>query len=123
METWLDTHLANRNIGNIIADVITAFVGSWWFVGIHAFWFAAWIVYRAEPFPYGLLTLIVSLEAIFLSTFVMMNQNRQTDRDRANAEADFKTNREAKTEIENLQLDKLIEMVDKLTSSKEEVVN
>lgn len=63
------------------ADIITAFVGSWLFVGIHAIWFIAWIAFHPEPFPFGLLTLLVSLEAIFLSTFVMMSQNRQAEKD------------------------------------------
>lgn len=86
-----------------VADVITTFVGSWLFVLIHVVWFGVWIVLPVEKYPYGLLTLIVSLEAIFLSTFVMMSQNRASDRDRAQAEADYKTNREAKHEIEGLQ--------------------
>ena len=68
-------------LGTKAADVITAFVGSWLFVVIHAFWFIAWIALHPEPFPFGLLTLLVSLEAIFLSTFVMMSQNRQAEKD------------------------------------------
>ncbi len=68
-------------LGAKASDLITTFVGSWLFVGIHAVWFIAWIVFRIEPFPYGLLTLLVSLEAIFLSTFVMMSQNRASERD------------------------------------------
>jgi uncharacterized membrane protein len=68
-------------LGEKAADAITAFVGSWRFVGIHAVWFILWIVARFEPFPFGLLTLLVSLEAIFLSTFVMMSQNRQATKD------------------------------------------
>ena len=46
------------------------------FVYIHLLWFAVWIVFRVEDYPFGLLTMIVSLEAIFLSTFVMISQNR-----------------------------------------------
>jgi uncharacterized membrane protein len=46
------------------------------FVYVHVLWFGAWIAFRVEPFPYGLLTMIVSLEAIFLATFVMISQNR-----------------------------------------------
>ena len=46
------------------------------FVYIHVLWFAAWIIFKVEHYPYGLLTMIVSLEAIFLSTFVMISQNR-----------------------------------------------
>ena len=65
-----------RSAQNRIADMITAFAGSMTFVYIHLLWFAAWIIFRVEAYPYGLLTMIVSLEAIFLSTFVMISQNR-----------------------------------------------
>ena len=61
---------------NRIADTITDFAGSMLFVYVHVVWFALWIVFRVEKFPFGLLTMIVSLEAIFLSTFVMISQNR-----------------------------------------------
>jgi uncharacterized membrane protein len=61
---------------NRIADAVTDFAGSMVFVYVHVVWFAAWIVFRVEKYPFGLLTMIVSLEAIFLSTFVMISQNR-----------------------------------------------
>jgi uncharacterized membrane protein len=64
------------NIQNRIADAITRFAGSMAFVYIHIVWFAVWIIFRIENYPFGLLTMIVSLEAIFLSTFVMISQNR-----------------------------------------------
>jgi uncharacterized membrane protein len=59
-----------------IADRITAFAGSMLFVYVHMFWFGVWIILKIEKYPFGLLTMIVSLEAIFLSTFVMISQNR-----------------------------------------------
>ena len=68
-----------------VADAITRFAGSMSFVYLHVGWFAVWIVLNAglvgsavvfDDFPFGLLTMIVSLEAIFLSTFVMISQNR-----------------------------------------------
>ena len=59
-----------------IADGITRFAGSMTFVYIHAFPFASWIGFGVESYPYGLLTMIVSLEANSLSTFVMISQNR-----------------------------------------------
>jgi uncharacterized membrane protein len=65
-----------ESVQNRIADRITAFSGSMWFVYIHIIWFASWIGFGVEGYPYGLLTMIVSLEAIFLSTFVMISQNR-----------------------------------------------
>jgi len=61
---------------NRVADRITIFAGSMAFVYIHIIWFGAWIGFGVEHYPYGLLTMIVSLEAIFLSTFVMISQNR-----------------------------------------------
>ena len=65
-----------RSLQNRIADAITRFAGSMVFVYVHVAWFALWIGFRVEKFPFGLLTMIVSLEAIFLSTFVMISQNR-----------------------------------------------
>jgi uncharacterized membrane protein len=65
-----------KSLQNRIADAITAFAGSMVFVYVHVVWFAVWIGFRVEKYPFGLLTMIVSLEAIFLSTFVMISQNR-----------------------------------------------
>jgi uncharacterized membrane protein len=61
---------------NRFADRVTAFSGSMNFVYIHVIWFGCWIGFGIEDYPYGLLTMIVSLEAIFLSTFVLISQNR-----------------------------------------------
>jgi uncharacterized membrane protein len=83
------------------ADQITSFAGSLKFVYIHSVWFGLWIllnlgVFSAslvfDKFPFGLLTMIVSLEAIFLSTFVMVSQNRQAARADIRSELDFETN-------------------------------
>lgn len=68
-----------RSVQNRIADAITRFAGSMWFAYLHIAWFSIWIAVGVERYPYGLLTMIVSLEAIFLSTFVMISQNRQDD--------------------------------------------
>lgn len=65
-----------ESVQNQVADAITTFAGSMMFVYIHLLWFAVWIIFRVEKYPFGLLTMIVSLEAIFLSTFVMISQNR-----------------------------------------------
>ena len=61
---------------NRAADHITGFAGSMTFVYLHILWFGCWIGFGVEKYPFGLLTMIVSLEAIFLSTFVMISQNR-----------------------------------------------
>jgi uncharacterized membrane protein len=65
-----------RSFENRVSDRITAFAGSMPFVYIHLAWFGCWIGFGVEKYPYGLLTMIVSLEAIFLSTFVLISQNR-----------------------------------------------
>src|SRR5205807_7009692 len=71
-----------------IADAITAFAGSMPFVYIHAVVFVLWMVF-VESDPWPKLTLVVSLEAIFLSTFVMLGQNRQSAFQQAKADHDF----------------------------------
>jgi uncharacterized membrane protein len=83
------------------ADGITKFAGSMSFVYLHIGWFVAWILLNVgllgsalvfDEFPFGLLTLVVSLEAIFLSTFVMISQNREASREDVRAQLDFETN-------------------------------
>jgi uncharacterized membrane protein len=69
-----------ENVQNRIADRITAFAGSMAFVYVHIVWFGLWIGLGVEHYPFGLLTMIVSLEAIFLSTFVMISQNRADEK-------------------------------------------
>jgi uncharacterized membrane protein len=80
-----------RDIQAKAADAITRFAGSMKFVYIHIVWFSLWILLGVEEYPFGGLTLIVSLEAIFLSTFVMISQNRQSDFAAAKADHDFNT--------------------------------
>jgi uncharacterized membrane protein len=94
-----------------LADAITAFAGSMWFVYIHAILFTLWMIW-AEGDPWPKLTLAVSLEAIFLSTFVMIGQNRQAAFQQARANHDFreqelelKTNTELTREIHALTLE------------------
>jgi uncharacterized membrane protein len=73
-----------QSVQNRLADAITFFSGRMVFVYIHIVWFGVWILLNTgragmhpfDPFPYGLLTMVVSLEAIFLSTFVLISQNR-----------------------------------------------
>ena len=91
-----------RSIQNRIADQITAFAGSMWFVYIHILWFGSWIGIGVEHYPYGLLTMIVSLEAIFLSTFVMISQNRADAKRQAIADQQWQTVREEDRQNEEL---------------------
>jgi uncharacterized membrane protein len=84
-------HGAGRR-GNLqlrIADAITSFSGSMRFVYIHVVWFAIWVGFRVEKYPFGLLTMIVSLEAIFLSTFVLISQNRADEKRQMLADAEW----------------------------------
>jgi hypothetical protein len=69
-----------QSLENRLADQITRFAESMRFVYLHTIWFASWIGLRVEHYPFGLLTMIVSLEAIFLSTFVMISQNRADEK-------------------------------------------
>jgi len=90
-----------RNAQDRLADTITGFAGSMNFVYIHAGWFAFWLFVNLgalgsaiifDGYPFGLLTMIVSLEAIFLATFVMITQNRQAARADIRSEIDFENN-------------------------------
>jgi Protein of unknown function (DUF1003) len=90
-------HLENR-----IADQITRFAGSMLFVYLHIIWFASWIILGVEDYPYGLLTMIVSLEAIFLSTFVMISQNRADEKRQVLADHQWQTVQEEEQQNEQL---------------------
>lgn len=86
-----------RSTSQRIADVVTSFSGTMIFVYIHIIWFSVWILLNSgllgmapfDPFPYGLLTMIVSLEAIFLSTFVLISQNRMGELSEQRADLDL----------------------------------
>jgi len=101
-----------------IADKITAFAGSMLFVYLHAVLFTVWMLF-IEHSPWPTLTLIVSLEAIFLSTFVMIGQNRQAAFQQAKADHDFteqelelKTNTQLTREIHTLTTELLRRQVE-----------
>ena len=87
---------------NRIADWITRFAGSMTFVYIHAIWFSLWIGFGVEDYPFGLLTMIVSLEAIFLSTFVMISQNRADEKRQVIADEAWRTVQEEEQQNEML---------------------
>lgn len=82
------------------SDLITDFSGTMFFVFIHVIWFVIWMAINLnltpikpfDPFPFGLLTMVVSLEAIFLSTFVLITQNRITERSEIRSELDYRVN-------------------------------
>jgi len=91
-----------KSLENRIADKITRFAGSMQFVYLHIIWFAAWIILGVEHYPYGLLTMIVSLEAIFLSTFVMISQNRADEKRQVLADHQWQTVQDEEQQNEQL---------------------
>jgi uncharacterized membrane protein len=111
-----------QNVQSRIADAITAFAGSMAFVYVHMVWFAIWVGIPLEKYPFGLLTMIVSLEAIFLSTFVMISQNRADARRQVFADQQYVMIQEEKKQNElMIEQNKRIEELDKsiLTLTKD----
>ncbi len=91
------------------ADWISAFSGSIPFLMLHIIIFAVWILFNSlpglpafDPFPFGLLTMVVSLEAIILSVFVLLSQNRQIAKDRIRSDVEYEVNLKAELEIAHL---------------------
>jgi uncharacterized membrane protein len=93
-----------------VADWIAWFSGSMPFLLLNAVWFGAWIAVNTlplgirpfDPFPFGLLTMIVSLEAIFLSCFVLISQNRQAEKDHVRSDVEYDVNIKAELEVAHL---------------------
>jgi uncharacterized membrane protein len=104
-----------ESVQNRIADRITTFAGSMAFVYLHVLWFGAWIGFGVEGYPYGLLTMIVSLEAIFLSTFVMISQNRADAKRQVVANLQWQTVQEE--DRQNQQLLELSNQILELTKA------
>jgi CRP/FNR family cyclic AMP-dependent transcriptional regulator len=119
--------LASRNVNEAmdeklttlqrIVDWVAASSGSVPFLAIHVAWFAAWIginqwLYPFDPFPFGLLTMVVSLEAIMLSVLVLLSQNRQAAKDRIRSDVEYDVNLKAELEVAQLhqKVDRLNEM-------------
>ncbi len=100
----------NLTIVQRVVDWISWFSGSMWFLAITAVWFAGWIAVNTlpmgvpvfDPYPFGLLTMIVSLEAIFLSCFVLISQNRQAEKDRVRSNIEYEVNIKAELEVAHL---------------------
>lgn len=109
---------AHQTKASLIADRITRFCGSMPFVWVHVVWFTVWIVGNTvlpwkpiDPYPFSFLTLVVSLEAIFLSTFIMISENRQERMDTRRSHLDLQINLLA--EQENTKMLKLLEAMAK----------
>jgi uncharacterized membrane protein len=107
-----------RTLADRISDVIASFVGSMPFVIMHVVWFAIWAVinigvlglsWKFDPYPFALLCMLVSLEGVLLSTFVLIKQNRMSQRADQRAHLDLQVNQLAEKEITKvLQMQRLI---------------
>jgi uncharacterized membrane protein len=125
-KTWHDTHKAASTFGQRLADSVANGMGSWRFIIIQTLIVAAWMilnviafVHHWDVYPYILLNLLFSTQAAYAAPIIMMAQNRQSERDRAQANSDYRTNVAAKKEIEELmeRLDTIeIEKLDKIIS-------
>jgi len=91
-----------ESVENRVADRITDWAGSMRFIYLHVLWFGSWIGFGVEKYPYGLLTMIVSLEAIFLSTFVLISQNRADAKRHVLADMEWQTVQEEDTQNQEL---------------------
>jgi uncharacterized membrane protein len=110
-KNWYQRHKDSLAFGQRLADSVATGMGSWRFIIIQTIIVAVWmllnvvaIVGHWDPYPYILLNLLFSTQAAYAAPIIMMAQNRQNERDRAQANEDFHTNVEAKKEIEELQL-------------------
>jgi len=134
-KNWHDEHRSTRNFGQRLADTVANGMGSWRFIIWQTVIVAIWMilnvlayVHHWDEYPFILLNLVFSTQAAYAAPIIMMAQNRQNERDRAQADSDFRTNKEAKLEIEELQkqlnaievekLDKIIMLLEKLNTNK-----
>lgn len=131
LKNWHQQHSENLSFGSLLADQVARNMGSWRFIIIQTIIVVIWMalnfvafISHWDPYPFILLNLLFSTQAAYAAPIIMMAQNRQNERDRMNAEADYKTNIQAKEEIEALtiklnsmevdKLDKIIRMLQEL---------
>jgi uncharacterized membrane protein len=130
-KTWHEKHRETLSIGGHIADSVAKGMGSWRFIIIQTILVVLWMglnlvgfIYHWDVYPFILLNLVFSTQAAYAAPIIMMSQNRQNERDRMHAEEDYKTNIDAKLEIEALsimlksieveKLDKIIELLQEM---------
>jgi uncharacterized membrane protein len=108
--TWHAKHKAQLTTGQRIADAVAATMGSWTFIIAQSIVLTVWIILNLvawaehwDPYPFILLNLALSFQAAYAAPFIMISQNRQAERDRQQAEEDYRTNVEAERRIEDLQ--------------------
>src|SRR5258706_6814706 len=130
-KTWHQHHFEMLSFGQKLADKVASEMGSWSFIIYQSILVLAWVAfnligsnYQWDPYPFILLSVLFSAQAAYAAPVIMMSQNRQSERDRVQATADYETNLSAKKEIENLQLHlSTIEMekLDKIIRLLEEI--
>ena len=134
-KNWHAKHVETLGFGGRIADAVAKGMGSWRFIIIQTVLVILWMAlnlvgyfYHWDVYPFILLNLLFSTQAAYAAPIIMMSQNRQNDRDRMHAEEDYKTNVDAKKEIEALsiilktmeveKLDKIITMLEEMKATK-----
>lgn len=124
IKNWHQQHIETLSFGSRIADKVATGMGSWRFIIIQTVFVGVWMglnvyayFYHWDPYPFILLNLLFSTQAAYAAPIIMMAQNRQSERDRLQAQADYQTNLDAKKEIEalTLKLNQLeVEKLDKI---------
>jgi uncharacterized membrane protein len=134
-KTWHEKHQQNSTRGQRIADAVANGMGSWTFIIWQSIFVVLWMslnvlgmIRHWDAYPFILLNLIFSTQAAYAAPIIMMAQNRQSERDRVQAQEDYQTNLDAKQEIEALQLhlnkieteklDKIMQMLEEMRGRK-----
>ena len=132
---WHEKHTKTLGFGSRLADSVAKGMGSWKFIIIQTVLVILWMslnlvgfFYHWDVYPFILLNLLFSTQAAYAAPIIMMSQNRQSERDRSQSQADYQTNIEAKQEIETLaimlsrleveKLDKIIAMLEEMDKKK-----
>ena len=130
-KNWHQKHHDSLSYGNHLADSVARGMGSWKFIIIQTIMVILWMglnligfIYHWDIYPFILLNLVFSTQAAYAAPIIMMSQNRQNERDRVQAQDDYKTNIDAKLEIEAFakklnsieidKLDKIIKMLEEM---------
>ena len=132
-KNWHEMHNDSLRFGQRLADGVANNMGSWGFIIIQTVMVILWMgfnifafVYHWDVYPFILLNLLFSTQAAYAAPIIMMAQNRQSERDRTQAQADYQTNLDSKIEIEalQLQLNKIeVEKLDKIMELLEFIKN
>lgn len=131
-KTWHEKHHATLSFGGRVADAVAKGMGSWRFIILQTVLVVIWMglnlagfVFHWDVYPFILLNLLFSTQAAYAAPIIMMSQNRQNERDRTHAEQDYKTNKDAKQEIEalaillkSIEVDKLDKIISLLQEQK-----